>query len=236
MPEWIIDCPTFLLLTGAELGQYGDYWIDENGVRGCVDTSSESLRLLESQEQAALLAFNRDAVLALPSSASQVIAWAEGQAGEFPLPDWFLVAAACRSPPKAAAVLTKAAADLTALLETDFSGQEGSQHDCASVLGELDSVRHLLAQTSATGGGERRDPMAREIELAIDLAGPHATVEDVMAELQRLAGSDGSCIFEAISGGVLWRDSSGNSRKLTQKLLSDRLGRAKRAKSALRAR
>lgn len=240
MPDWTIDCSTFLQLTGAELGEYGDYWIDEEGVRGFIDTTPERLKLLESHEQASLLEFNRDARLDFPVSMNRLIRWSNEQAGDVPLPEWFLAAAACKSAAQAQTVLEEAKQALESRLadrkkaESSFEERVEERIHIGDLIGELDAVSFLFRQAGVANEGEERahsekerrfDAIGREIEIAIEKLGSSASVDSIMRELQGYAGRDNSCITQSLSNGVLWRDHLGE-KKLTRKLLADRLRRA----------
>lgn len=88
---------------------------------------------------------------------------------------------------------------------------------------------HALADAEATTPPRRtrRDRMAEEIDAAIARLGRNANAEEVMAELQSIAGRPGSCVTEAAEAGraLLWRDTRGKAQKLTMANLEDRLSR-----------
>lgn len=237
MLDLSIDCSTFLLLTGAEIGKYGDYWIDEEGVRGCMDTTPDRLKLLESHEQAWLVEFNRDARLEFPVSASRLIQWSNDQAGEVPLPKWFLSAAASDSAAQALSVLDKEKHALESRLGrpkdalSSFEAEDEGSVDIADVIGELNAVQYMmkLLMTSPDGDGShkkrRSDPLARDISEALKLLPPGADAERVMRLLQTWAGKSGSCVVEAIPQGLIWNRVNGSAEKLTVEMLRKRMSR-----------
>ncbi len=84
-----IHVDDFLRLTGARLGPWGDYLIEESGVAENVGDISP-FRALTPDEQADLLEFKRKAKLYFPCTPQRLIEWVNDTHGEFTLPSDFL--------------------------------------------------------------------------------------------------------------------------------------------------
>lgn len=246
MQNRLIDCSTFLLLTGAELGKYGDYWIEEEGVRGNIDTTPERLHLSESCEQARLLAFNRDARLRFPVTVRGLIQWSKKQDGNVPVPAWLLEVAKCDSPARARAVLVKTKRLLERKVSKEYRSSLSLEakaelgFDMGELIGELDAVAYLIelvnegdCENGEPSGErnfkrERYDVLTREILEARRQLSSDASAAAVMKLLQSWAGKPHCCIAEAIPEGLLWKrsvEAHADLEKLTMPLLRKRLSR-----------
>lgn len=236
MIDWEIDCGTFLRLTSATLGEYGLYFIEPAGVRALQseDDIAAASNILGTEEAAVMLEFVRTARLALPTTASKLIAWIDEQGGEFQLPSWFRAAA--RSEAKdAARTLLELAKENREMASR--SGRAFVAFDDAwalsrsEIASEVQAINSLLGQVclaeSVSGPIRRHDDIAIEIETAINNLGGGLDSEKVMAELQSYAGRAGSCVIEVGAGLVVWRRASGGKEKLAMDALKQRLKRWK---------
>lgn len=241
MQNWLIDCATFLQLTGAEVGRYGDYWIDEKEIRGCLDTSVEAMRFLESHEQAFRLSFNRDVKLVFPVTAPRLVEWIAEQGGEFQLPDWFMASVNAGTAAEAAAVLAEGKAELEARLairplnKNDARSPSHFRLTHAELINELGAIDFLLrfaddeepleSRRSKVRKGRRSDAVSRDIDRALEELGPTATPDEVMAQLRSYGGLRGSSVQDSVGEGVIWRRDNGAPEKLTLRNLKGRLAR-----------
>lgn len=241
MQNWLIDCATLLQLTGAEVGGYGDYWIDEKEIRGRLDTSVAAMRFLESHEQAFRLSFNRDVGLKFPILAPTLVEWAAEQSGEFQLPDWFMASVNADTAAEAVAVLAEAKAELESRLairplnKNDARSPSHFRLTHAELINELGAIDFLMRVANVEGPlkqrrskarkGQRNDAVSRDIDRALEELGATATPDEVMAQLKSYAGLRGSSVQDSVGDGVIWRRDNGAPEKLTLRNLKGRMAR-----------
>ena len=239
MIDFAIDCPLFLRLTNARLGEHGLYQVSASGVSASLTEPDVEDTPLEAYFSAEFLEHIENARLPFPTTAQQLLAWKlKNKDTQYLLPTWFERVVTANDAAAARSILNDAIPAIDHSIQkwkTEKSTQamlnklraEAEREAIESIKPILSAAEDKQVVAPSAVDRQRSDLMAIEIEVAIGQG--KSTLAAVMTWLRQQAGKSGSCVISADNdGGVTWRNIDGKNMGLSKESLKQRLIRRNR--------